>query len=407
MPPAKQTNAKQQVRSAKNLAAEINKAFGSNIMTIGNDNRHVVKYLSTGLLPIDARLGGGLPIGRYTIFTGAYSTLKTYIAYHAIASCQRGGGIAALIDTEKTYDSEWAESCGIDTSALLLVEDAPSGEAALDAAEIMLINGVDLIVFDSVAAAVPQSETLKRLHKETKQPGTQGALFSLALRKLTAVNTHQTTVLFTNQLREQIGVTFGPTEKQPGGRALGFYASIILNLRKAGKVTRDKKKYTGDKYVTVKEEIAQTFRATTEKSKLDRPHQELLFDFNLETGSVDHVKFLFVEGVTLGFVTNVGARWTCGKLTVIGKEKFLAALAANYAELEMKIRAHYNLPAATSYHLPGRIDLAKTKEDASSKRSSAKKVLKRTQAAGRAASSTMAVPQQSSSKSRTLKRSTR
>lgn len=392
----------------KTLIAEINKVLGDGTLTTGSDPRFKVNYIETGLTPIDVALGGGIPRGRFTIITGAFSTLKSYICYHAIASVQRDGGIAALIDTEHTYDEDWAIACGVDTGNLILKQPA-TGEEAIDIAELLVLNNVNLIAFDSIAATLPQTEAGKRLSKESVQPGRQAALFSLACRKLTAQN-KQTAFLWTNQLREQIGITFGPTEKAPGGRALPFYASVILNIRKFGKVTRDQRTYTGDKYVNLKEEIAQTFRVIVEKSKLSKPFREVIFDFDLEGGGINLIKFLFTQGVTYGLVTNKGASWSSPNLKAVGKEKFLALLASNESEqalLTAAVKEAHGLKPKTSTSRHGQSGAVKKKGGGSNVSSSATKVRGHIPRQVRAASDTTVVQKQPSSKSRTLSRPTR
>lgn len=328
------------------LKREINNAFGEGTVFTGNDERLTVKYLPTGLLPIDVLLRGGLPAGRMVELTGNFSTLKSYIGLHAIKTTQQNGGFAALIDTEHAYDPEWAGQIGVMTEDLLLQQPA-TGELAMDTAETLIRSGMDLIVFDSVAATLPQQEANKRLHGETTQPGRLADLMSRGLRKMTAANS-RTAVLWVNQLREQIGVTFGNPEKPTGGRALGFYDSIRMNIRKAGKVTREVRTFTGDKYTKSRLEIAQTFRAFTEKSKLDRPGQEVYFDYRLtEPVGIDAVKFLFSYGVSIGVVKQKGRTWSYGDVQVVGMEKFLAKLSKDgdaLVSLENAIRKNQGLP---------------------------------------------------------------
>lgn len=373
--------------TAKQLAAEINKLLGKETVLLGSDERFKVTYTPTGLLPFDVLLGGGLPRGRFVVLTGGYSTLKTYVGLNAIREVQRAGGVAALIDTEHAYDPEWAESLGVKTDDLILWPDLDdngnhSGEEAIDVAEVLTRSKVDLIVFDSVAAALPQQEQNKRLHGENIQPGRQAALMSAACRKLTAANS-RTAILWINQLREQIGITFGPTEKAPGGRALPYYASMIVNIKHAGKLTRDIKTFTGDKYASVKEQIGQTYRAIIEKSKLNRPFREVFFDFDLESDppGINLVKFLFAQGVELGLITKKGNTWSYGDLKAVGKEKFMVKLADAAEELEQAIREHHGLSP-----LPGKSARASKKAAASRSKSSSGTARGRTLAAGRAAS---------------------
>lgn len=337
---------------ARQLAAEINKMLGTTAVTMGSDEKHHVEYLSSGVLPIDLLFQGGIPRGRFVLVKGPFSTLKTYIALNTIAATQRQGGLCALIDTEHAFDPEWATDLGVDVDSLIL-QHPETGEAGVEAARLLTLNGVDLIVFDSIAAALPKQERGRRMDKDDVPPGAQGRLMSAACRQLTAANTGRTAFIWINQIREAIGVTFGPTERGPGGRAMGFYASMILDVRKSANITRDKQTFTGDKYVTSKEQIGQTFRATLEKSKLNRPFREIHFDFRLEAPvGFDVVKFLFSQGVELGLISKRGNTWQYGECKAVGKDKFLVALTKSLAtqtKLEAAIR-RVHLPSSD---LPG------------------------------------------------------
>jgi recombination protein RecA len=338
------------------------------------------------LLPIDVAFGGGLPRGRYVELTGSYSTLKSYIGLSAVREVQKAGGVAAIIDTEHAYDPDWAEQVGVDTNELLLWpnmkdREVHTGEEAVDVAELMIRNQVDLIVFDSIAATLPDAEAGRRLHNEAQQMARQAHLMSKAFRKLTASNS-RTAVLFINQMREQVGLTFGPTEKAPGGRAAGFYASMRANIRPAGKVTQDKKIFTGDKWAPTKEVIGQTYKLILEKSKLSTPWTEIIFDWSLERNQIDLEKFLFTQGVTLGMIENRGNTWLCGNVKVVGKANFLKRLQDSPElrdQLETKVRTHYGLP--TGVPAPARKRAAASKE-----KSLSSKATGRTRAQGRAAS---------------------
>ncbi len=152
--------------TAHELMAEINKALGAGTVRLGSDESLVVRHLPTGVLPIDHLLDGGIPRGRFTEIFGAYSTLKSYIALSCIAQTQKAGGVCAIVDTEHAYDPEWAEGLGVRTDDLIY--QAPeTGEEAIDVSEVLIRNGVDLIVWDSVAATLPQAEGNKRMSKET------------------------------------------------------------------------------------------------------------------------------------------------------------------------------------------------------------------------------------------------
>lgn len=383
---------------AQQLAVAINKMLGADAVRMGSEKGFKVTYTSTGSLPFDIAFGGGIPRGRFVEIHGDFSTLKTYIGLCALREVQRAGGIAALIDLEHTYDPDWAERIGVNVDDLML-KQPETGEQAIDVMEVMIRNGANLIVFDSVAAALPQSEQGKRLSKETVQPGRQAALMSLACRKLTAANV-DTSVIWINQLREQIGMTFGPTEKGPGGRALGYYASIRLNVRKSGKLTIDRQIHDGEKFKNIKHQVGQLYTAIVEKSKISEPYRQVFFAWSLTDGMVDEAKFLFAQGAELGLVKQKGtSRWQYGELVVNGRERFIQMIRddANLAmDLEAMVRNHYGLPGNPA-HL-------KRPAAATKQRSSNSKVAARTRAVGRGASGTTAARKTSSSKSSTRRR---
>ena len=278
---------------------------------MASDERFKVSYLPTGVLPIDILLKGGLPRNRATEIFGDYSTLKSYVALNAIATTQKAGGVCALIDTEHSFDPDWAESIGVDNKTLIYMTPE-TGEEAVDVTEVLIREEVDLIVWDSVAAMLPQAEQQKRMHKESIQPARLAALMSQALRKLTAANS-KTALLFINQTRLKVGIVFGSPESVPGGKALPFYASYRLSLRKAGKITVDKVSHDGEKTVKVKETIGQKIKATVEKSKLSAPYRETWFVFDLVSGKIDDIGYLVTVGLEIGAVRNEGAMWWIDK----------------------------------------------------------------------------------------------
>jgi recombination protein RecA len=327
------------------LRKTINKAVGrDDALQRGSDQAFKVEYLPTGLLPFDILLQGGIPRGRFTSIQGDWSTLKSYVAYHTCAMVQRSGGVASVIDTEHSFDVSWARAIGIDVDKLIVMRP-DSGEEAMDAAEALTRAQSDLVVFDSVAAALPQAEKDKRLHGENIQPGRQAALMSAAARKITTANT-KTAFLWINQLRENIGITFGPREKAPGGRALPFYSSMMLEVRKTGKITRDEKMYTGDKWQNGKMQIGQKFKAELIKSKLNKPFREVWFDWSLETSEIDLVGFMVAQGLEQGLITLSGNTWKLDGLKAVGREKFKAKVASDpeaLRGLEMALRRAHGL----------------------------------------------------------------
>lgn len=299
-------------RRVRDLAAEVNGVLGAGAVRMGSDPEFVVTYIPTGCLPVDHLLQGGLPRGRFTEIYGDYSTLKSYIGLCAIAQVQRSGGVAALIDTEHVYDPEWAASIGVKTDELLL-PPTNTGEEAMDAAEMLLRQDADLIVFDSIAATLPKAEAGQRMGGDKNlQPARLAALMSAACRKLTAAN-GKTAMLWINQTRLNVGVTFGSPIAIPGGKAMSFYASYRICFQKAGKLTRDTKAYDGKAMRTVKETRGQIIRATVEKSKLNRPHRETYFTFDLDAATVDSYGFLLNLGIEQGVVLKDGRGYLCLK----------------------------------------------------------------------------------------------
>lgn len=308
----------------KELMAEINGAFKDTVLTTANDPNYTVTYLPTGLVPIDLLLHGGLPRGRFVEVYGDFSTLKSYVGYHAIAETQRNGGICALIDTERSFDPKWAASIGVNVDELLMPrrQDMETGEQAIDMAETLVrTKNVDLIVVDSIAAMLPQSERKKRLHDESNQPARLAALMSLACRKITAAN-DKTAMFWINQTRENIGVTFGSPVTTSGGKAMGFYASYRLQCKKTGKITRDIQSWDGTKNTNVKEQIGQKIRISVEKSKLSRPFRDVNLIWDYQEAQLDLADFLTSFGLEHGIVKQSGTTMTFMDIKSVGRGNF-------------------------------------------------------------------------------------
>src|ERR671925_21902 len=221
-------------KALENAIAHIEKQFGKGaIMKLGEaQQRMAVDAIPTGAIALDIALGvGGVPRGRVTEIFGPESSGKTTLVQHIIAEAQQGGGIAALIDAEHALDPEYAQKCGVQVDDLL-ISQPDTGEQALEICEALVRSGaLDVVAIDSVAALVPRAE-LEGDMGDT-HVGLQARLMSQALRKLTgAISRSKTSVIFTNQLREKVGVMFGNPETTPGGRALKFYASVRLDVRR-------------------------------------------------------------------------------------------------------------------------------------------------------------------------------
>ena len=246
----------------KNTLAQIEKEFGEgSIMPLGSDAQRPIEGISSGSLSVDLALGGkGFPRGRIIEVFGPESSGKTTLALHAVAAAQQAGGIAAFIDAEHALDPSWAKKLGISLEKLL-VSQPTSGEEAMQIAELLIkSNAVDIIVVDSVAALVPQKELDGEIGDSFV--GLQARLMSQAMRKLTgAIAKSKTTVIFINQIREKIGVMFGSPETTPGGRALKFYSSCRVDVRRIGQL-KDGEDVVGQRVRVkiVKNKVAPPFR---------------------------------------------------------------------------------------------------------------------------------------------------
>lgn len=241
---------------------KLEKTYGKGtVMKLGDTQTEAMEVISTGSLGLDIALGvGGLPKGRVIEIYGPESSGKTTLTIHAIANCQRNGGIAAFIDAEHAFDRFYAEKLGVDTQGLL-ISQPDNGEQALEIAENLISSGaIDLIVIDSVAALTPKSEIEGEMGDS--KMGLHARLMSQALRKLTSViSKTNCCVIFINQLREKIGVMFGNPETTTGGNALKFYASVRLDIRRIGQI-KDGENVVGNRarVKVIKNKVAPPFR---------------------------------------------------------------------------------------------------------------------------------------------------
>jgi len=248
----------------KNTVAQIEKQFGEGaIMALGSEHFAKIEGIPTGSLSLDVALGGkGIPRGRVVEIFGPESSGKSTLALHVVAQAQRAGGIAAYIDAEHALDPTWAKKLGVELETLL-VSQPSSGEEAMHITEMLIkSNAVDVIVIDSVAALVPQKELEGEIGDQ--HVGAQARLMSQSLRKLTgAIAKSKTAVIFINQIREKIGVMFGNPEVTTGGRALKFYSSIRVDIRRIGSI-KIGEEVVGNrtKLKIVKNKIAPPFRET-------------------------------------------------------------------------------------------------------------------------------------------------
>ena len=253
-------------KSLQMALERLDKTYGKGtVMRLGEKQVVAIEVIPSGSIGLDVALGiGGFPKGRIIEIYGPESSGKTTLAIHAIAECQKQGGVAAIIDAEHAFDRFYAESLGVDVDNLL-ISQPDNGEQALEITESLIrSNAVDIVVIDSVAALTPRAEIEGEMGDS--KMGLQARLMSQALRKLTAaIGNTNTCIIFINQLREKIGVMFGNPETTTGGNALKFYASIRLDIRKSGQAIKDKDgNLTGNhvKVKVIKNKLAPPFRTT-------------------------------------------------------------------------------------------------------------------------------------------------
>ncbi|GAA5203728.1 MULTISPECIES: recombinase RecA [Microbacterium] len=317
-------------KALESALAQIDRQFGKgSVMRLGSDERAPVEVVPTGSIALDVALGiGGLPRGRIIEIYGPESSGKTTLTLHAIANAQRAGGIAAFIDAEHALDPDYAQKLGVDIDALL-VSQPDTGEQALEIADMLVRSGaIDLIVIDSVAALVPKAEIEGEMGDS--HVGLQARLMSQALRKLTGgLNQTNTTMIFINQLREKIGVFFGSPETTAGGKALKFYASVRLDIRRI-ETLKDGSDAVGNRT-----------RVKVVKNKMAPPFKQAEFDILYGVG-ISREGSLIDFGVEHGIVKKSGAWYTYdGEQLGQGKENARNFLLKNEdvaADIESKIK---------------------------------------------------------------------
>ncbi|WJX99950.1 recombinase RecA [Curtobacterium sp. SP.BCp] len=327
-------------KALETALAQIDRQFGKGtVMRLGSDERAPVAVIPTGSVALDVALGiGGLPRGRIIEIYGPESSGKTTLTLHAIANAQRNGGIAAFIDAEHALDPEYAKKLGVDIDALL-VSQPDTGEQALEIADMLVRSGsIDLVVVDSVAALVPRAEIEGEMGDS--HVGLQARLMSQALRKLTGgLNQTQTTMIFINQLREKIGVFFGSPETTAGGKALKFYASVRLDIRRI------------ETLKSGTDAVGNRTRVKVVKNKMAPPFKQAEFDILYGVG-ISREGSLLDFGVDHGIVKKSGAWYTYdGDQLGQGKENSRSFLIQNpeiAAEIEGKILAKLGVGGATA-----------------------------------------------------------
>lgn len=316
---------------------QIDRQFGKgSVMRLGEDTRAPVEVIPTGSVTLDVALGiGGLPRGRVIEIYGPESSGKTTVALHAVANAQRAGGIAAFIDAEHALDPEYAKKLGVDTDALLVAQP-DNGEQALEIMDTLIRSGaIDIVVIDSVAALVPKAEIEGEMGDS--HVGLQARLMSQALRKITgALNASGTTAIFINQLREKIGVFFGSPETTTGGKALKFYASVRMDIRRIETLKEGS------------EPIGNRTRVKVVKNKMAPPFKQAEFDILYGHG-ISREGSLIDMGVEHGFIRKSGAWYTYeGDQLGQGKENARGFLRDNpdlADEIDKKIKEKLGIGA--------------------------------------------------------------
>jgi len=307
----------------KNTLAQIEKEFGEGaIMPLGAASNVQIAGIPTGSLSLDIALGGqGIPKGRIVEIFGPESSGKTTLALHVVAQAQKEGGIAAFIDAEHALDPSWAKKLGVDLETLL-VSQPGSGEEAMHITEMLIkSNAVDVIVIDSVAALVPKKELEGEIGDS--HVGLQARLMSQSMRKLTGtINKSKTAVIFINQIREKIGVMFGSPETTPGGRALKFYSSCRIDVRRIGQLKEGE------------DVVGQRVRTKVVKNKVAPPFRVAEFDM-MHSNGISYEADILDLALAQKLIVRSGAWFRYGEVQLgQGREKTRAYLQENPALVE-------------------------------------------------------------------------
>ena len=337
---APHVNNPQRMKTLEATLSQIEKQFGKGaIMRMNQATGMAIQCVSTGSLSLDLALGGaGVPRGRIVEVFGPESSGKTTLTSHLVAEIQKAGGTAAFIDAEHAFDPSYAKRLGVNTDELL-ISQPDSGEQALQIAEMLVTStAVDIVVIDSVAALVPKAELEGEMGDSFV--GLQARLMSQALRKLTgATSRSDTTIVFTNQIREKIGVMFGSPETQPGGRALKFYASVRIDLRRIGQI-KDRDEVVGNRV-----------KATVVKNKIAPPFRKCEFDILFNQGISREGDV--VDLAILHRVIEKAGSWLSYKGERLGQGRDRAkALLLENADLMSKMEADIRAAAAAGSVIP-------------------------------------------------------
>jgi recombination protein RecA len=329
----------ERVKALELAISQIEKRFGKgSVMKLGETPPLPVKAIPSGSLALDLALGvGGIPRGRITEIFGPEASGKTTLGQHIIAEAQKLGGTAAYIDAEHALDPSYAANCGVNIDDLL-ISQPDTGEQALEITEALVRSGaVDVIVIDSVAALVPRAEIEGEMGDA--HVGLQARLMSQALRKLAAaIGKSGTAVIFINQLREKVGIVFGNPEVTPGGRALKFYSSVRIDLRRVESIKQGN------------ETIGSLVRAKVVKNKIAPPFKSAQFDIMFDHG-ISQAGNLIDLGVELGIISKTGAFFSHGDIRLgQGRESAKQYLSQN-PELAQEIEQQVRASAVTTHNL--------------------------------------------------------
>nr|WP_200793458.1 recombinase RecA [Caminicella sporogenes] len=326
----------EKIKTLDTVLEKIEKQFGKgSIMRLGDNSKLNIESISTGAIELDIALGiGGIPRGRIIEIYGPESSGKTTIALHIIAEAQKMGGTAAFIDAEHALDPVYCKNLGIDIDNLI-VSQPDTGEQALEICEALVRSGaVDVIVVDSVAALVPKAEIAGEMGDS--HVGLQARLMSQALRKLTGIiNKSKTATIFINQLREKVGVMFGNPETTTGGRALKFYSTIRMDVRKVDIIKQND------------QIIGSRTKVKIVKNKVAPPFKNAEFDIMYGTG-ISKEGGILDSAVNANIIKKAGSWYSYGDIKLgQGRENAKQFLIQNIdllKEIETKVRKHYNLP---------------------------------------------------------------
>ncbi|MHC1683181.1 MAG: recombinase RecA [Clostridiaceae bacterium] len=329
----------EKLKAIQAALGQIEKQFGKgSIMTLGENSVLDLDVVPTGCLSLDIALGiGGVPRGRIVEVFGPESSGKTTVALHIVAEAQKNGGSAAYIDAEHALDPAYAKKLGVDIESLI-VSQPDTGEQALEITEALVRSGaIDVIVIDSVAALVPKAEIEGEMGDS--HVGLQARLMSQALRKLTgSINKSKCVTVFINQLREKVGIMFGNPETTPGGRALKFYSSVRLDIRKIDTIKQ------GEEF------LGSRTRVKVVKNKVAPPFKQAEFDIMYNEGISKEGNIVDI-GVKEEIVQKSGAWFSYGDIRLgQGRENAKQFLIENpdvFKELDRKIREKHNLPIAS------------------------------------------------------------